>query len=375
MTVVVGVGTEAGIETRRWGTLPDGQDVQLFVLRAPNGVTVTLGEYGARLLRVQMPDRDGVPGDVMLGHPDLTAYLEQEDALYFGATVGRVANRTARGRFELGGQEYRLALNNPPNHLHGGPGGFHAVRWEGTALEGDEGLNGVTFQYHSPDGEEGYPGAVDVTARYTLGDDGWLSLDCWASTDAPTPLNLTNHAYWNLADGGAGSVLDHTLLLPAARFLAVDDNAIPVAVTQVEGTPFDFRTGKPLGQDLDVDDAQLWRAGGYDHHFVLLNGGEGLKQAAVLNDPASGRRMEVWTTENGVQLYSGNFLGGNSPGGSVVGWNAARYGKHSALCLETQQAPDALNQPDLDRLGAGSIIVQPGQTYHTRTRWHFSVTH
>ncbi|CAM3717888.1 Aldose 1-epimerase [Deinococcus saxicola] len=358
----------AGVETRRWGTLPDGQHVQLFVLRAPNGLSVTLGEYGARLLRVQMPDRDGVPGDLLLGHPDLTAYLEQQDALYFGATVGRVANRTARGRFELGEQQYQLAINNPPNHLHGGPGGFHAVRWEGAALDGDEGLNGVTFHYHSPDGEEGYPGAVDVTARYTLGGNGWLSLDCRVSTDAPTPLNLTNHAYWNLADGGASSVLDHTLLPSATQFLAVDDTAIPDTVTEVQGTPFDFRAGKPLRQDLDADNAQLRGAGGYDHHFVLLNGGRGLKQAAVLSDPASGRRMEVWTTENGVQLYSGNFLSG-----SVVGWNGARYGKHAALCLETQQAPDAVNQPELDRLGAASIIVQPGQPYHTRTRWHFSV--
>lgn len=357
------------VETRRWGTLPGDQDVQLFVLRAPDGLSVTLGEYGARLLRVQIPDRNGVLGDVLLGHPDLSAYQEQEDALYFGATVGRVANRIARGRFELGSKAYQLAINNPPNHLHGGPGGFHAMRWAGEALPDDgDGVRGVVFRFHSPDGEEGYPGAVDVTARYTLNDDGTLMLDCWAETDAPTPLSLTNHAYWNLADGGAGSVLEQTLTLNADQFLAVDDTAVPIGVISVQGTPFDFRAAKPLGQDIGTENEQLRRGGGYDHHFVLAGSGGELRQAARLADAASGRRMEIWTTENGVQLYTGNFLSGG-----VVGWNGARYAWRSALCLETQQAPDAVNQPELDRLGGGSIVVQPGQSYRTRTQWRFSV--
>ncbi|CAM3696685.1 aldose epimerase family protein [Deinococcus frigens] len=355
------------VESRHWGTLPDGQDVRLFVLRASNGLSVTLGEYGARLLRVQVSDRSGVPGDVLLGHPALAAYLGQEDALYFGATVGRVANRTAGGHFALDGTEYQLAVNHPPNHLHGGPGGFHAVRWEGAALSEDS-MRGVVFRYHSPDGEEGYPGAVDVTARYTLSDDGWLTLDCRAVTDAPTPLNLTNHAYWNLADGGAGSVLDHRLTLSADGFLAVDDTAIPTAVTEVQGMPFDFRAGKPLRQDIGTQDGQLRRAGGYDHHFVLPDSGGELRRAATLHDPVSGRQMEVWTTENGVQVYSGNMLSGG-----LVGWDGARYARHSAVCLETQQAPDAVNQPELDHLGAASIIVQPGQPYHTLTQWRFSL--
>ncbi|MDV6375286.1 aldose epimerase family protein [Deinococcus arenicola] len=355
----------ADVETRHWGTLPGGQDVQLFILRASNGVTVTLGEYGARLLRAQMPDHDGKLGDILLGHPDLSAYLEQEDALYFGATVGRVANRIARGRFELGGTEYQLAVNNPPNHLHGGPGGFHAVRWEG---EVSEGLNGVTFRYHSPDGEEGYPGAVEVTARYTLSAEGWLTLDCWATTNAPTPLSLTNHAYWNLADGGAGSVLGQTLTLAARQFLAVDGGAIPVEVRDVEGTPFDFRAGKPLGQDIGAENEQLQQAGGYDHHFILESKADELRHAATLSDPSSGRQMQVWTTENGVQLYSGNFISG-----SFVGWDGARYEKHSAACLETQQAPNAVNQPELDSLGQKPVILQPGQTYRTTTQWRFLV--
>lgn len=353
-------------ETRLWGTLPDGQDVRLFVLRAPNGLTVTLGEYGARLLRVQVPDRHGIPGDVLLGHPSLGAYLEREDALYFGATIGRVANRIARGRFTLDGTEYRLPVNNPPNHLHGGPGGFHAVRWEGEARS-EDGLRGVTFHSRSPDGEEGYPGAVDVTARYTLNDDGWLTLEYRAESDAPTPISLTNHAYWNLADGGAGHVLGHTLTLPADQVLAVDDTAIPAAVMDVQGTPFDFRAGKPLGQDIGLAEPQLQRAGGYDHHFVLHSGEGEVRRAATLSDPTSGRVMEVWTTENGVQLYSGNFLSGQ-----VVGWGGARYRRHSAVCLETQQAPDAVNQPRLDRLGQRPVIVQPGQQYRTRTQWRFS---
>lgn len=355
------------LETRPWGTLPDGQDVGLFVLRAPNGLTVTLGEYGARLLRVQVPDRHGVPGDVLLGHPDLEAYLTQEDALYFGATIGRVANRIARGHFTLDGTAYRLPINDPPNHLHGGPGGFHSARWPGTPTTGEGGTRGVTFRLHSPDGEDGYPGAVDVTARYTLSDDGVLTLECWADTDAPTPLSLTNHAYWNLADGGAGSVLDHTLSLPASEFLAVDDTAIPTAMLGVAGTPFDFREGKTLGQDIAAPSPQLQGAGGYDHHFVLPDSGGELRRAAALADPGSGRQLEVWTTEHGVQLYSGNFLSGQ-----VVGWAGARYRQHSAVCLETQQAPDAVNQPWLDRLGTGSVIVRPGQQYRTQTQWRFS---
>ncbi|GGO37578.1 aldose epimerase family protein [Deinococcus humi] len=356
------------LETRHWGTLPDGQDVQLFVLRAANGLTVTLGEYGARLLRVQVPDRHGRPGDVLLGHPDLEAYLEQDDALYFGATIGRVANRIARGRFELEGEAYQLAINNAPNHLHGGPGGFHAVRWQGEALPDEEGgVRGVVFRYRSPDGEEGYPGAVDVTARYTLSDDGVLTLDCWAEPDAPTPISMTNHAYWNLADGGAGSVLGQTLTLAAEQFLAVDDTAIPEALRTVAGTPFDFRTAKPLGQDIEVEDQQFQRTGGYDHHFVLPDVGGELRHAGTLHDPVSGRQMEIWTTENGVQLYSGNFLSGQ-----MVGWDGARYGWRSAVCLETQQAPDAVNQPLLDRLGTGSSIVQPTQRYHTQTQLRFS---
>lgn len=359
-------------ETRHWGTLPDGQDVGLFVLRAPNGLTVTLGEYGARLLRVQAPDRHGVPGDVLLGHPDLTAYLTQEDALYFGATIGRVANRIARGRFTLDGTACRLPINDPPNHLHGGPGGFHSARWPGTPTTGEGGTRGVTFRLRSPDGEDGYPGTVDVTARYTLSDNGRLTLDLHATTDARTPLSLTNHAYWNLADGGAGSVLGHTLSLPAAEFLAVDDTAIPFGLRGAEGTPFDFRTGKTLGRDITAPSDQLQQAGGYDHHFVLSRGGplhnEGeLRQAATLADPVSGRQLELWTTEHGVQLYSGNFLSAQ-----VVGWEGARYRRHSAVCLETQQAPDAVNQPALDGLGTGSVILQPGQTYHTQTQWRFS---
>ncbi len=353
-------------EMRRWGTLPDGQEVRLFVLHAPNGLSVTLGEYGARLLRVQVPDRHGVPGDVLLGHPELSAYLEQEDALYFGATVGRVANRIARGRFTLDGTAYRLAVNNPPNHLHGGPGGFHAVRWVGESFSGS-GERGVQFRRTSPDGEEGYPGTLQVTARYTLSDGGWLTLDCRAETDAPTPVSLTNHAYWNLADGGAGSVLGHTLALPADQFLVVDDTAIPTAAAEVAGTAFDFRTAKPLGQDIGRPDRQLRQAGGYDHHFVLPDRGGELCRAATLSDPGSGRQLEVWTSEAGVQLYSGNFLGGG-----VIGWNGARYGQHSAVCLETQQAPNAVNQPQLDCLGPGLVILRPGQHYHTRIQWRFS---
>ncbi|GGM14452.1 aldose epimerase family protein [Deinococcus aerophilus] len=351
------------LETRPWGRLPGGPDVSLFTLRTPGGLSVRLGEYGARLLRVQAPDRHGALGDVLLGHPDLAPYLHEPEARYFGALIGRVANRIAHGTFTLGGAAHRLARNDPPHHLHGGPGGFHAVRWVGTPFSGN-GERGVEFRRLSPDGEEGYPGALQVTARYTLTDAGVLAFEAWATTDRLTPVNLTTHAYWNLADGGAGGVLGHTLQLNSARFLAVDGGGIPEAVADAAGTPFDFQMARALGKGIEADHPQLRQAGGYDHHFLLPGAPADapLRWAATLHDPASGRRVEVSTTEPGLQVYTGNVMDG-----SFVGWNAACYGQHSAVCLEPQQAPDSVNQPVLD-----DIILHPGQTYHTRTEWRFS---
>ncbi|WP_407541819.1 aldose epimerase family protein (plasmid) [Deinococcus radiomollis] len=357
---------ESAVQTELWGHLPDGRPVQLFTLHSAAGVSVQLTEYGARLVRVQAPDRAGVPGDVTLGHDALAPYLILDQAPYFGAAIGRYGNRIARGRFTLDGATYQLAINNPPNHLHGGPGGFDAVLWSGTPFE-ENGRRGVEFRYLSPDGEEGYPGALDVTVRYTLADTGTLAFEVQATATRPTPVNVTNHAYWNLADGGAGSVRPQHLEVAADRYLPIDETSIPLGEKrEVAGTPFDFRVAKPIGQDLNAPDPQFLHTGGYDHHFVLTEGGSELpgelRWAATLSDPVSGRRMQLWTTEPGVQVYSGNFLDGQ-----IVGRGGARYQQGSAVCLEPQHAPDSPNQPAFP-----SVILRPGEVYRTHSEWRFS---
>ncbi len=350
------------VHTELWGHLPDGRPVKLFTLNGAAGVSVQLAEYGARLVRVQTPDRAGVSGDVTLGHETLAPYLIPEQAPYFGAVVGRYGNRIAEGRFVLDGTTYRLATNNPPNHLHGGPGGFDAVLWSGTPFE-DSGGRGVEFRYLSPEGEEGYPGALDVAVRYTLSDGGTLSFEVQAVSTQHTPVNITNHAYWNLADGGAGSVGPQHLQVAADRYLPIDETSIPLGEERgVAGTPFDFRVPKPIGQDLNAPDIQLHHTGGYDHHFVLTEGEHGLRYAATLSDPVSGRQMQLWTTEPGLQVYSGNFLDGQ-----IVGRGGARYQQGSGLCLEPQHAPDSPNHPAFP-----SVILRPGEVYRTHSEWRFT---
>jgi aldose 1-epimerase len=353
-----------------WGTLPDGRQVHRFSLHSASGVQVDLAEYGARLIRVQTPDRSGRLGDVMLGHEHLGPYLDRATAPYFGATVGRYANRIARGRFGLDGHEYQLAANNPPNHLHGGPGGFDAVLWAGQGFAG-EGHQEVLFSRVSPEGEEGYPGAVDLRVRYTLSDSGTLAFEVQGRTTRPTLLNVTNHAYWNLASGGAQSVLDQRLTLAAQGYLPIDDTQIPLGHEEaVAGTPFDFLKPRAIGDAIGADDLQLRRAGGYDHHFVLpgpapVPGNEqatDLRWAATLSDPGSGRQLQLWTTEPGLQVYSGNFLDG-----TVVGRDGARYQQRASVCLEAQHAPDSPNRPEFP-----SVVLRPGVMYSTRTEWRFS---
>jgi aldose 1-epimerase len=362
-------GAPASPRGQPWGSLPDGRPVQRFSLHSASGVQVDLTEYGARLIRVQTPDRSGRLGDVMLGHDQLGPYLDREQAPYFGATVGRYANRLARGRFTLDGRDYQLAVNDPPNHLHGGPGGFDAVLWAGEGFSA-AGHEGVQFSRVSPDGEEGYPGAVDLWVRYALSDAGTLSFEVQGRTTRPTLLNVTNHAYWNLASGGAQSVLDQRLTLAAQTYLPIDDTQIPLGhEAAVAGTPFDFLKPRAIGEAMGADDLQLRRAGGYDHHFVLpeppsLPDGERaeLRWAATLSDPGSGRQLELWTTEPGLQVYSGNFLDG-----SIVGRGGARYEKRASVCLEPQHAPDSPNQPQFP-----SVVLRPGVMYVTRTEWRFS---
>ncbi|WP_424952870.1 aldose epimerase family protein [Deinococcus sp.] len=349
----------------RWGQMPDGRPVSRFTLTCRAGVTVQLAEYGARIVRVQVPDRTGRPGDVTLGHDTFPPYLDRAVTPYFGAVVGRYANRVALGRFELDGRTHRLPVNNGPNSLHGGPEGFDAALWAGEAFGGPEGA-GVSFRLLSPDGDQGYPGALSVTVRYTLTPDGTLVFGAEATCTEATPINLSNHAYWNLEDGGTGSVLGHRLTLAADRYLPVSDTLIPLGEeAPVGNTPFDFLHPKAVGRDLTAPDEQLRRAGGYDHHFVLPPSPQSpshapadLRWAGTLEAPVSGRQMQLWTTEPGLQMYSGNFLDAQ---------DATGYRKHSALCLETQHAPDAPNQPQL-----GHVILRPGEVFRSRTEWRFS---
>lgn len=348
-----------------FGTTPRGEPVDAFVLTNARGVEVRFIAYGGVIVSIRVPDRDGALADVTLGHDALDDYLA--DDRYFGALIGRYANRIAGGRFTLDGVTHALATNDGANHLHGGPGGFHDVLWIVEPFARDD-ATGATLRYTSPDGEEGYPGTLDVRVTYTLTDAGELAVDYRAAADAPTPVNLTHHAYFNLAGHDAGSVLDHELTIHASRFTPVDATQIPTGeLRAVGGTPFDFTAPRAVGARIGDDDAQLRHGDGYDHNFVLdhpaaAHGAPTL--AARLREPCSGRVLEVYTTEPGLQLYSGNVLQGRPAGkGGHV------YGRHAGLALETQHFPDSPNQPRFP-----STILRPGTTYASRTVYRFSTT-
>jgi len=331
-----------------FGTLPDGRPVERYVLQA-GAVEVAVVTYGAVLQSVRVPDAAGTPGEVTLGFDDLAGYVA--DDAFLGATVGRFANRIADARFTLEGVEHRLPANNGAACLHGGPEGFHAQLWSAREVDG-----GVELFRTSPDGEMGFPGTLEATVTYRLDDDG-LEIAYAATTDAPTVVNLTNHTYWNLS--GGGTVEDHVLELPASRFVAVDAGLIPTGLSPVDGTPFDFRTPRRVGDRLRDPHEQLRHAGGYDHAWVV--DGSGMRRAARVHDPRSGRVLEVLTDQPGVQFYSGNFLDGSVAG---RGGRAMRQG--DALCLETQHLPDSPNQPDFP-----STVLRPGERYETRTVLRF----
>ncbi len=349
-------------ETHSFGTTPDGETVDLITLRSPSGIELDVSTYGGIVTRLLASDRDGNLADVVLGHESLEAYLAGTP--YFGAIVGRYGNRIAGGRFTVDGTEYALATNNGPNHLHGGDRGFDKVVWSAEPYSNDSEA-GVVLTYVSPDGDEGYPGELSVRVTYALTTTGDLRIDYEATTDAPTVVNLTHHGYWNLAGHGAGYILGHELTVQADRFTPVDEGLIPTGeLRPVESTPFDFREATAIGDRIEADDEQLSFGGGYDHNFVL-NGWEhdgALRSAAILRDPVSGRKMEVLTTEPGLQFYSGNFLDGTDVGkGGVV------YEHRSGLCLETQHFPDSPNQPDFP-----STVLRPGETYRSTTVYRFS---
>lgn len=337
------------IERSRFGALPDGTPVERFVLSSAAGTTAELTSFGASLVRLLARDREGRLGDVVLGFDALDPYLAPHPHL--GGTIGRYANRIAHGRFRLDGREIVLAANQPPHHLHGGVVGFDRVVWRAEEVGGPNA--GVRFSHQSPDGDEGYPGRLDVAVTYALGRDGVLRIDFEARTDRPSVVNLTHHPYWNLRDGGASEVLDHELFLAASAHTPVDRSGIPTgAIEPVAGTPLDFRSPRAIGERIA---ALAALRGGYDHNLVLDRpvGSAAPTLAARLRDPASGRVLEVHTTQPGLQLYAGNFLDG-----SLVGRGGHRYRRHHGLCLEPQHFPDSPNQP-----GFPSTRLAPGEVY------------
>jgi len=341
-----------------FGRLADGTDIGLFTLNA-RGLEVRAIPYGAIIVSIRVPDRRGDLADVVLGFDDLQGYLER--SRYFGAVVGRYGNRIANGRFSLDGRTYQLATNNGPNHLHGGVKGFDKVVWRAQA-DRPEGGTRVVFSYTSRDGEEAYPGTLNARVTYEVNERNELSVEYEATTDAPTPVNLTQHTYFNLAGEGRGDILGHVLALDADQFLPVDETMIPTGeLAGVAGTPFDFRRPTPIGARINDAHEQLKRGTGYDHSFVV-QGAPGLRRAAHVVEPASGRSLEIVTTEPGVQFYSGNHLSGQA------GKAGHTYAARSGFCLETQHYPDSPNHAHFP-----STILRPGATYRSKTVFIFGV--
>ncbi len=343
-----------------FGSLPDGRPVQLFTLTNPHGIEVRFIDYGGIILSVRTPDRTGTFDDITLGYDSLDGYLRSTP--YFGALIGRYGNRIAKGRFALDGRTYTLATNDGPNHLHGGVRGFDKVLWHAEPFRDARGV-GAVLTYTSPEGEEGYPGTLTTRVTYTLTNDDALVFEYHATADRATPVNLTQHTYWNLAGPGRTAILGHELTLAASHFTPVDATLIPTGeIRDVTGTPFDFRTPVAIGTRITGPDEQLRFGRGYDHNWVLdRTAGDSLAFAARVYEPRSGRVLEVYTTEPGVQFYSGNFLDG-----TLTGKSGQVYAHRTGLCLETQHFPDSPNHA-----GFPSTILRPGSVYHTTTEYRF----
>ncbi|MBF9223682.1 aldose epimerase family protein [Hymenobacter ruricola] len=342
-----------------FGKTADGTEVQLFTLSNANGVKATITDFGGTLTSLLVPDKDGQLGDVILGFDNVSGYQSPEflkAGPYFGALIGRYGNRLKGGKFTLDGKAYTLAKNNGPNTLHGGLKGFDKAVWQAKPGASADGQS-LTLTYRSKDGEEGYPGNLNVTVVYTLTNDNALRIDYTATTDKATVLNLTNHAYFNLNHGAGQDVLGHEVTIPADRYTVVDATLIPTGeLKPVKGTPFDFTAPHAIGERI----AQV--PGGYDHNWVL-NGGAGEHPAATVYEPTTGRTLDVTTDQPGVQFYTGNFLDG-----TLKGKGGTVYGKHAGFCLETQHFPDSPNQP-----GFPSTELKPGETFHSVSTYKFGV--
>ena len=352
------IAMAATVTQAPFGKTPDGAVVDIYTLTNIHGMEARIITYGAIVVSLKTPDRFGRLDDVVLGFDTFDDYLTR--SRFFGAVAGRYANRIGNARFTLDGKTYELAANNGRNALHGGRRGFDKVVWKGERIDrgGDV---GVALSYVSADGDEGYPGRLNVTVTYTLTPRDELTVDYRATTDKATPINLTNHSYFNLAGEGRGDILQHLLTIDADRYTPTDETQIPTGeIAPVAGTPFDFRKPTAVGARIDADHEQIRRGKGYDHNFVL--NGAGLRHAARVVDPASGRTMDVATTEPGLQLYTGNNLDG------ATGKNGHVYGRRTSMCFETQHFPDSPNHANFP-----STILRPGEPFHSRTVFTFGV--
>lgn len=345
----------SAVQKEPFGVAPDGTPVSLYTLRNANGVEARICNYGGLVISLKVPDRNGNFGDVVLGYDNLADYIK--DSPYFGALIGRYGNRIAKGHFTLDGKTYTLAVNNGVNALHGGLKGFDKVVWHVDSATG----NTLALSYVSKDGEEGYPGTLTVKAVYQITPDNSLRLDYTATTDKDTVVNLTQHSYFNLA--GHGDILGHQVYIPADRYTPVDSTLIPTGeLAPVEGTPFDFRKPTAIGARINADNEQLKFGGGYDHNWVINKKAGELGLMARVHEPTTGRIMEVYSTEPGLQFYSGNFLDGTLTGKG--GWV---YQHRNAFAMEPQHFPDSPNQPNFP-----SVVLHPGDTYHNTIIYHFT---
>lgn len=347
-------------DTAAFDSTINGKKTTLFILKNKNNATAAITNYGGKIVSFFVPDKDGKPTDVVLGYKNITDYVNGKQA-YFGALIGRYGNRIGKGKFTLEGKQYQITLNNNGNALHGGTHGFNSKVWDAKQLND----HSLQLNYVSKDGEEGFPGTLNVKVIYTLTDDNELKIDYEATTDKTTVLNLTNHAFFNLNGEGSGDILGHKLILNADKFTPVDATLIPTGkLDPVEGTPFDFRKEKTIGQDIEAQNEQIKNGKGFDHNFVLIRkSSTGLEPAATVTGDKTGIVMDVTTQEPGIQFYSGNFLTGED-----IGITGKAYPFRSSFCLETQHFPDSPNQPSFP-----TTTLKPGQTYKTTSVYKFSV--